>query len=133
MIFRSHFMQPRSNFWQRGVSLTGLIFVFIIIGLVAVVAMKLVPTVIEYKAVKNAIVSARAAGSTPAAIRASFDKQVAVGNIESISGKDLEIFAEGGTTVVSFAYEKKVGLVGPVSLLIEYEGSTSPTIKPKKK
>jgi hypothetical protein len=118
-------MKSRSNQKQAGVSLTGLIFLLAILGAIAVLAMKIVPTVTEFMAVKRAIVTAKSAGSTPAEVRASFDKQADVGYIDSISGKDLEIIPQNGVMEISFAYEKRIPLVGPASLLLDYQGSTA--------
>ena len=120
-------MKLRSNIKQRGVSITGLIFILAILGMIAVVAMKVVPTVTEYMSIKRAIGSAKAAGTTPAEVRSSFDKQADINYIGSIDSKDLEIEKNGDTLDVSFEYQKKISLVGPVSLLIDYEGSTAPT------
>ncbi len=117
-------MKSRSNRKQAGVSLTGLIFTLAIIGVIAVLGMKIVPTVTEYMSIKKAIVAAKSAGSTPAEVRSSFDKQAEVGYIDSISGKDLEIVPQNGAMEVSFAYEKRIPLVGPATLLIDYQGST---------
>jgi hypothetical protein len=125
-------MKRRSNNIQRGVSLSGLIFVLIIVAMVAVLGMKVVPTVSEYMSIKKAIVSAKGAGTTPAEVRTSFDKQAQVGYIESISGKDLEITKNGNDLDVSFEYQKKISLAGPVSLVIDYEGSTA-SKRPAKK
>jgi multidrug efflux pump subunit AcrA (membrane-fusion protein) len=126
-------MELRSIIGQKGVSLTGLIFVLAILGVIAVLGMKVGPTVAEYMSVKKAIVSAKAAGTTPAEVRTSFDKQAEVGYIDSINGKDLQIVKNGDVLDVSFAYQKIIPLVGPTSLLIDYQGSTSPTISSKKK
>lgn len=126
-------MKPRSNIRQHGVSLTGLIFILAIIAMLAVLALKVVPTFTEYLSIKKAIASAKSAGTTPAEVRTSFDKQTEVGYIDSISGKDLEIKKNGESLDVSFAYQKKISLVGPVSLLIDYEGSTAPKRLAKKK
>lgn len=119
-------MKLRSNIRQRGVSLTGLIFILAIVAVFAVLGLKVVPTVSEYLSIKKAIASAKAAGTTPMEVRNSFDKQADVGYIDSISSKDLEIVKNGEGLDVSFAYQKKISLVGPVSLLIDYEGSTAP-------
>jgi hypothetical protein len=115
---------------QQGISLVGLIFVLAILAGLAVIGMKVVPTVTEYNAIKNAVAKAKNDGSTPAAIRNSFDKQADVAYITSITGKDLEIASVGGDTEVSFAYDKKIPVAGPVSLLIEYAGTTAKTQKP---
>ena len=126
-------MKLRSNIKQRGLSITGLIFILAIVGVIAVVGMKVVPTVTEYMSIKKAIGSAKAAGTTPAEVRASFDKQADINYIGSIDSKDLEIEKNGEGLDVSFEYQKKIPLVGPVSLVIDYEGSTAPTRLAKKK
>lgn len=110
---------------QRGITLTGLIFSLAILVLLAMLGMKVGPTVIEYSSIKKAISEARQAGPTPYAIRAAFDKQADVGYISSISGKDLQISGSGDDVVVSFSYEKKIPLFGPVTLLIQYDGTTA--------
>jgi hypothetical protein len=109
---------------QSGLSLFGFIFVIAIIALVAILGLKVVPTVVEYSAIKKAIVTAKAAGDSPREIQSSFDKQRDAGYIESISGKDLEITRGANGIDVSVAYQKKIGLFGPVSLVIDYAAST---------
>lgn len=111
-------------YWQQGLSLSGFMFVVVIVALVAVFGMKVVPSIVEYSAIKKAIVKAKEAGTTPAEIKASFDKQATTGYIESITGKDLEIKNTGSGFDVSVAYQKKIELVGPASLVIDYAAST---------
>jgi type II secretory pathway pseudopilin PulG len=110
---------------QQGMTLIGLIFVLAIVGCVAVVAMQVVPSFIEYLSIKKAIVAAKSSSTNPNEIRTSFDKQAEIGYISSLRGKDLEISKNGDSVEVSFAYEKKLHLVGPASLLMEYEGTTA--------
>ena len=110
---------------QQGLTLTGLIFVLAIVAVIAVLGMKVVPTAIEYSAIRKSIVSAKDAGTTVAEIRAAFDRQANAGYIDAIAGKDLEIAKVDGETVVGFAYQKKIPLFGPASLLLEYSGTTA--------
>lgn len=110
---------------QTGVTLTGLIFVLVIVAVIAIFGMKIVPSAIEYNSIRKGIVSAKAAGTTPREIRAAFDRQAEVGYIESVKGKDLDIVKNGEDLDVSFAYQKKIPIFGPASLLLEYEGTTS--------
>lgn len=117
---------------QCGFSLVGLIFVLAILAMIAVLAMKVVPTVIEYNSIRKAIVVAKGAGETVRDIQSSFDKQAEVGYIESITGKDLEITKNGGDIDVSFAYQKKIPLFGPASLVLDYAGTTAKTVAAKK-
>ncbi len=110
---------------QDGISLVGLMFILAIVAVLAVLAMKVVPAFVEYNGIQRAIVSAKAAGITVREIQGAFDKQAEVGYITSINGKDLEITKNGEEVVVTFAYQKKIPLVGPASLLLEFTGSTA--------
>lgn len=110
---------------QRGVSLSGLIFVLAIIGVVAVFGMRVFPTFLEYRAIKSGIVSAKAAGGTNVQMQESFNKNANMNAVEAISGTDLVISKETGETEISFAYEKRIPVAGNVTLLIDYSGTTA--------
>jgi hypothetical protein len=110
---------------QRGVSLIGWVIALIIVALIAMLAMKVVPAVVEYRGIVKAIEEAKRSGTTVLEIRRSFDRRAEVGYIESIRGYDLDIVQAGNEFEVSFAYEKKIPLVGPASILLEFSGSTA--------
>lgn len=109
---------------QLGLSLIGLLFFLVIIGGIALIGLKVLPTVTEYMSIKKSIGLAKASGNNKRDIMLSFDKQADVAYITSITGKDLDIVNENGEFEVSFTYEKKIPLAGPVSLMIDYEGTT---------
>jgi hypothetical protein len=118
---------------QKGISVVGLIFVLAALGFIGVLGLKIVPTYTEYRAIQNAIVTAKAAGGSVVEMQKSFDANAIAAYITSISGRDLIIAKENGETEISFAYEKKIPLVGPASLLLEYEGTTAKDgVKPAK-
>jgi hypothetical protein len=104
---------------QSGLSLFGFVFVIVILALVAILGMKVTPTVVEFSAIKKAITNAKDAGG-PREIQAAFDKHASAGYIESIAGKDLNITRTADGYDVGVAYEKKINLFGPVSLVIDY-------------
>ncbi|WP_338764371.1 DUF4845 domain-containing protein [Massilia sp. METH4] len=110
---------------QEGISLTGLIVLLALVGMIAVLAMRILPTYTEYRSINAAIAKARTAGDTPQEIRAAFDRSAEVNYISSISGRDLTIERVDGDIEVSFAYDKKIHLAGPASVLLEYSGSTA--------
>lgn len=120
-----------TGYRKNGLSLVGFMFVIVIVALVAVLGMKVVPTVVEFMAVKKAIVNAKAAGTTAAEIQNSFDRQRTTNYIDSVTGKDLEITRTADGLEVSIAYQKKIELVGPASLVIDYVATTGN--KPGKK
>jgi type II secretory pathway pseudopilin PulG len=109
---------------QRGVSLSGLIVVLAIIGVLAVLAMKVAPTFIEYRAVLGAIERAKEAGGSSADMVRAFDKNAGVNDITAVSGRDVVVTRDGGQAELSFAYEKRIPLVSNVSLVIGYAGTT---------
>lgn len=111
---------------ERGISLVGLIFVIAILAGIGLLGMQIVPTYIEYRAILGAIERAKKdGGESVKEIQDSFNKSAEVGYITAIQGRDLQIVREGGEFEISFAYEKKIPLVGPASLLMEYEGTTA--------
>lgn len=109
---------------QRGITLIGLLFWAVIIASIALVVMKVLPSVNEYYTIQKSINKlAHEGGSTVPEIRTAFDRQRDIEySIQSISGKDLDISKENDKLVVRFAYDKEILLVEPVYLLIKYSG-----------
>lgn len=110
---------------QQGVSIIGLLMTLVVLGAIVMLSMKVLPTVTEYMAIKRAMQSARDAGTSVREIEAAFDRQASISYIDSISGKDLEITKNGDNFEVSFAYQKKIPLGGPASLILDYAGTTA--------
>ena len=111
---------------QRGVTLFGLLFWAVIVGFLALIGMRVLPTLNEYFTIKRAINKITTEGTTVPEIRTAFERQKDVEYaITSISSKDLQITKENDKIVVSFAYDKEVELVKPVYLLIKFEGRSN--------
>lgn len=112
---------------QRGLTLSGLLVWGIVIAMVAVLGMKVVPDVIDYYKIKKIVAStaANASGKTVPEIRAIFGKYADVDHIQTITPADLDISKESNEVVIAFAYEKRIPLFFNVSLLIDFEGSSS--------
>ena len=106
---------------QRGLSFIGLLFVGVVLACAGVLAAQVAPTLIEYQAITKAASKAKE-GSTVAEVKSIFDKAAAIDDIKSISGKDLEVSKEGGSTVVAFAYTREIHMAGPAYLLLKYNG-----------
>ena len=112
---------------QRGLSITTLLVVAVILVFGAIGFMKIGPAYLEYFKVKKAIHAAALEGraATVADVRKSFDRQAVMDDINVIGSQDLDVSKEGNEVVVAFAYSKKVGLFGNVSLLIEFAGTSN--------
>ena len=112
---------------EAGVSLSGLIVVLVVLGTLALVAMKVFPAWAEYRSIKNAIVQAKAAGNGNREMQQAFERNAEINNITAISSRDLVITRDNGQADISFAYEKRIPLAGNVSLLIDFAGTTDPS------
>jgi hypothetical protein len=113
--------QAHSSVRQSGVSLMGLIVVLILLAVVALFGMKVIPSYMEFRTAKNAIVAIARdrPGATPLDIRKAFEARAQIDGIESVKWSDLVI--EKGS--ISFAYSKQVPLWTGVSLCIDYAAS----------
>ncbi len=109
---------------QRGASVVGLIILLFIIGFLVLLGFRVLPTFIEYRAAVSAVKKAHASGNTVIEIQKAFDRSATIDDITAINGKDLDITKVNDDIVVSFAYTKKIPLFGPVSLTIDYAGSS---------
>ncbi|MFC5510568.1 DUF4845 domain-containing protein [Massilia jejuensis] len=111
---------------QQGLSLTALILVLMVFGLFALLAIKIVPSFLEYRAVRDGVTRAKAAGGSSAEMQKTFDKFAEINDIETIRGRDLVISRDSETPEISFAYEKRIPLTARATLVIDYDGTTDP-------
>lgn len=110
---------------QGGLSLIGLLVIAAVLVFAALLVMKVVPSAIEYRAIRSAISKIETSGTGGVReVQAAFERYAAIDDITSISGKDLLVEKRpDGATVISFRYEKRIPLFGPVSLVIDYQGA----------
>ncbi|MFC5301113.1 DUF4845 domain-containing protein [Azospira restricta] len=113
---------------QRGVSLSGLMIWGFILAMVSLVLIKVAPSAIEFYKIRKdvkAVVQNAPPNATVPELRRSFEKYAEIDVIKDVRPEDLDIAKEGNQIVISFAYEKKIRLFGPVSVLIDYQGSSA--------
>ena len=109
---------------QSGLTLIGLLFWGILVAMVALVVIRVLPTVNEFTTIQRAVkkLAQESPGTVPE-IRSAFERQKNIEySISSISGKDLQITKENDKVVIRFAYDKEVPLFEPVYLLIKSSG-----------
>jgi len=113
---------------QRGVSLSGLMMGIALLIPIALLGMKVTPSVIEYnkilKAAKSVAQNSALKGAGVGEVRKAFEKYQEIDNFKMVGPADIEVTKEGGDLVIAFAYQDKLPLFANVSLLIEYEGSS---------
>lgn len=111
---------------QRGMTLFGLMFWAIIIGFIGYVLVRALPTVNEYFTIQRAVDKIAATSPTTVAeVRQAFDKQKEIEYaIVSIGSKDLDVTKVNDKVVIGFAYNKELPVIGPVYILLKYEGKS---------
>ena len=115
--------------FQRGLSLNTLMLGGFVLALLSLLAMKSVTPWIEYgsllKAIKGTATDASLKDAPMSKVRDAFTRRADMDDIKSIKAEDLDITKEGSELVISFKYEKKVPLFHNVSLVFDFEGSSS--------
>jgi hypothetical protein len=111
---------------QSGITMIGLVFWLVVGCSLALLFMKVVPAVGEYRTIQSMVnKAAREGGSTVQDIRASFNRAAAIEyGVTSIKSSDLEISKENEQVVVRFAYDKEIELIDPVFLVIKFHGQS---------
>ena len=109
---------------QRGLSLTGLLLVSVVLIALALLGFKLFPAYAEYLTVKRAlsdIVRNPEYRSSTREIQAAFERRVTIDNIKAVGSKDLEIAKQGDSVSVSASWSVKVHLLYNLSACMDFE------------
>lgn len=114
---------------QRGMTISKLLLVCVVVGFVALIVMKLAPEYIEFWKIRNNVqaVAQEANGNpnaTVADVRRAFERRSEIDHIKGVTSADLEISKDGGRIVVSIAYQRTVPMVKNISVLIDFEASS---------
>jgi hypothetical protein len=100
-----------------------------LVVVVGILGMKVVPEVIEYfkivQAVKAVAGDPAAKAGSVADVRRAYERRSIIDQIQSVSPSDLDVTKDGNNIVLSFAYTKRIRMFGPVSVLIDFEGSSN--------
>jgi hypothetical protein len=100
----------------------------LVLFFVAMLGMKVVPEVIEFWKLQSNIKAVaqdpalRAA--SPQDVRKAFERRATVDHTSAVKAQDLQIVRNGNTLVITFAYRSEIPLISPVSLVIDFEGSS---------
>jgi hypothetical protein len=116
---------------QKGITLSGILTVCVGLGLIGILAAKVVPSVVEYtdilREVKAIAADPAVRGGSMRDIKTAFTKRADVAYIKSITAEDLDISKDGDEVVIEFAYAQKIPLFANASLVLDFEGSSTET------
>jgi len=112
---------------QRGITITGLVVSLGLILVVGMFAMKLFPYVVEFRAAKNAIRTAKQGGGSALEIRGAFNRAADINSIASVTAKQLIVYKVNGQNEVALDYETKIPLFTNVYLGVRWTDTTDPS------
>ena len=114
---------------QRGFSLLSMIMWLITAIFVGILALRIVPSYLEYFSLKKIVkeVSAMATSDsvTDADLRTAFGKRLDVNNLPRLTPRDLAIERGPQGTVLKLAYSVRQPLAGPASLCLDFEAQAN--------
>lgn len=113
---------------QRGITLMGAIMGMIVLAFVALFAAKLLPSYLEFFAVKKILASMEAQGDTKGSvrdIRLAFDRKNSIEGVKEVKGDDLEITKEGGDAVVTASWSVKIPMIYNFSACLDFVATTA--------
>lgn len=112
---------------QLGISLSGLLVGGIIFIVIVMMAVRLLPSYLEFFAIKkviNSIALEKRGGASVIEIRRSFETRASVDDITSIKASDLEITKQGSDLVISATYRKEIPLVANIGVYIDFRAAS---------
>jgi hypothetical protein len=112
---------------QHGLTMTGFLFVTVVVVGLALLAFRMTPAYIEYYTIQRALESALADSNdlSVATIRRAMDRRLAADYADAVAGKDVEVSKSGNQITASVSWQKKLPLIYNVSLLLDFDASAS--------
>ena len=114
---------------QRGITVTGLIAVLVVVFMAALLGFKLFTPYMQFFAIQKTFkvlaTNPEFRSGNRREIVSAFQRYAAVDDLTAIRNEDIEIGKEGGNLVISASYSVKVPLVSNVSLLIDFAPSSA--------
>jgi hypothetical protein len=112
---------------ERGLTMTGFLFVAVVVLVLALVCFRVIPAYIEYFSVQKALEGALVASKdlTKADIKNLVSKRIDADYIESINAGDIDVTKSGNVTTVSVSWQTKLHMVGNASIVLDFDASAS--------
>lgn len=106
---------------QRGVGGLFFLVILILIGVVAVMGMRIAPMYVEHFTVRSTLEGLKDDPEVrqmgPAEIRQSIERRFDINNITAVGKKDLKIRQERNATIIEVAYEVRRPLIGNLDVV----------------
>jgi len=111
----------------RGLTMTGFLFVLVVVLIVALLSFRVIPAYIEYFSVQRALEGALndSKDLSKGEVRRLVERRIGAEYIDSVRASDIEVVKNGNVTTASVSWQNKLHLVGNASLLLDFDASAS--------
>ncbi|WP_348674647.1 DUF4845 domain-containing protein [uncultured Abyssibacter sp.] len=110
---------------QKGLGLWGMLFVFGVIGFVALVTIKCTPIYLAQMEIASAVKSVADDPSyskeSPFEIRRALQRRFDIDDVKQLKTKDIKIERDDNTRIISYDYAVEVPLFANISLKIQFK------------
>ncbi len=112
---------------QRGLTMTGFLFVSAVVLILALLSFRVIPAYIEYFSVIKVLEGALndSKDLTKTDVRKLVERRIGADYIDSVSASDVEVNRSGNVVTASVSWQNKLHLFGNASLLLEFDASAS--------
>ena len=118
---KSTLIKRYMNERQRGMTLIGMLLLLILIGFVAVIAMKVIPMYVQYYSIKSTIESVRkesVSNMTTVDIQNAIQKRFDTGYVENVKARDLKIRNVSAGKALDLVYQDERELFDGAGLYV---------------
>ncbi len=109
---------------QRGVTISGLLVIAVLLIAVVIIGFKVFPAYTEYLSIKKAITeiakNPESRGSVKE-IQAAYERRSAIDDFKSVRGTDLEISKQGDRVTIGAAWSVKIPLFYNVNACVDFD------------
>ncbi|WP_159931174.1 DUF4845 domain-containing protein [Oceanicoccus sp. KOV_DT_Chl] len=110
---------------QTGLSLLAILFILLIIGFAATVAIKLIPVYIEGATVRSSIQSAidkdEFKGMSTGAMKSKIGKFFEINMIEGVNARDIGIKNDKGIIKIDARYEQRLPMMYNIDVVVKFD------------
>jgi Tfp pilus assembly major pilin PilA len=116
-------VKRQANGRQDGMTVIGMLLLLVVIGFVALIAMKVVPMYVQYFSIKSTIESVRKepqiAQMSPQDIQNAIQKRFDIGYVENVTARDLKIRNDRSGRVLDLVYQDERTLFYGLSVVLK--------------
>ncbi|KRT56201.1 hypothetical protein Ga0074115_13422 [endosymbiont of Ridgeia piscesae] len=110
---------------ESGMTAISMLLVFVMVGAVALMAIKIIPVYTEHFTVRSALESLQAESligrKSLSEIRKAFLRRMEVNYISTVKKEHVKVERQGSTTIVRVSYEVRIPLMGNLDAIVSFD------------